>query len=340
MLKIAVDAMGGDNAPECTVLAAMKAVKDFDDLELTLYGDENKIMQYMKTPCERINIVHTDSFIDMGEHDPVRAIRSNRKSSLVLAMKSCKDGENMGVVTAGPTQAVIVGAHIIIKRIPGMSRVALAPIMPTVDGRGRILLDVGGNVELRPEHLEELAIYATVAAKVIFGVDNPQVGLLNIGTEPGKGREVDEQTYDILMANPNINFVGNVETKDILTSPCEVLLTDGFTGNMVLKTLEGTAKGSGIILKQEIMKSFWSKLGYALFMRKAFKNYKKFLSGDDVGGAMLCGVNVPVVKGHGSSDAYSFYHTIRRIRELVKSDLVNKVVSLLPKKEETSEENN
>ena len=339
MYKIAVDAMGGDFAPESTVLGSLKAVKDFKDIELTLYGDENKIRKYMKEDHERIKIVHTDSFIDMGEHDPIKAIRSNRKSSLVLAMKSCKEGENDGLVTCGPTQAVIVGAHIIIKRIPGMSRVALAPIMPTVDGRGRILLDVGANVELRPEHLEELAIYATVAAREVFGVESPRVGLLNIGTEPGKGREVDEQTYDILMANPNINFVGNVETNDILTSPCEVLITDGFTGNMILKTLEGTAKGSGIILKQEIMKSFWSKLGYVLFMRKAFKNYKKFLSGDDVGGAMICGINVPVVKAHGSSDAEGFYHGIRRIRGLIESNLISKVISLLPKKEETSEEN-
>ena len=184
--------------------------------------------------------------------------------------------------------------------------------------------------------MEELAIYATVAAKVIFGTENPKVGLLNIGTEPGKGREVDQQTYERLMANHTINFVGNVETKEILTSDCDVLLTDGFTGNMVIKTLEGTAKGSGIILKDCIKSTFWGKIGY-LFMRKNLNKYKSILSSDDVGGAMLCGVNVPVVKAHGSSDANAFYHGIRRVRELIESNLVEKVVSLLPQKDEADE---
>ena len=335
MIKIAVDAMGGDNAPEATVLGAQLAVKKFKDIELTLYGDETKIRQYLKND-ERIKIVHTDSYIDMGEHDPIRQIRTNRKSSLVLAMKSCKEGENDGLVTAGPTQAVIVGAHIIIKKIPQMSRVALAPIIPNADGTHKIMLDVGANVELRPEHLEELAIYATVAAKVVFGVDNPRVGLLNIGTEPGKGREVDQQTYERLMANQSINFIGNVETKEILTSNCEILLTDGFTGNMVMKAVEGTAKGSGIILKNCIKSSLFGKIGY-LFMRKNLKKYKSVLSADDVGGAMLCGVNVPVVKAHGSSDSWAFYNGIRRVRELIASNLVPTVISLLPNKEENNE---
>lgn len=335
MIKIAIDAMGGDNAPEATVLGAQLAVKKFKDIELTLYGDEEKIRKYLKNE-ERIKIVHTDSYIDMGEHDPIRQIRTNRKSSLVLAMKSCKEGENDGIVTAGPTQAVIVGAHIIIKKIPQMSRVALAPIIPCADGSHKLFLDAGANIELRPEHLEELAIYATAAARVIFGVESPRVGLLNIGTEPGKGREVDQQTYERLMANQSINFIGNVETKEVLTAKCEVLLTDGFTGNMVMKAIEGTAKGSGIILKNCIKSSIFGKIGY-LFMRKNLKQYKSALSADDVGGAMLCGVNVPVVKAHGSSDAFAFYNGIRRVRELIESNLVPTVVSMLPNKEEIND---
>ena len=335
MIKIAVDAMGGDNAPECTVLGAQLAVKKFPDIELTLYGDESKIRKYLKNE-ERIKIVHTESFIDMGEHDPVRAIRSNRKSYWVLAMKSCKEGENQGLVTAGPTQAVIVGAHVIIKRIEQMSRVALCPIIPCVNGSHKLLLDVGANVELRPEHLEELAIYATVAARVIFGVESPRVGLLNIGTEPGKGREVDQQTYERLMANPKVNFIGNVETKEILTADCEILLTDGFTGNMVMKTIEGTAKGTGMMLKKCIKSSFFGIIG-SLFMKNSLKKYKSMVSADDVGGAMLCGVNVPLVKAHGSSDAFAFYNGIRRVRELIESNLIQTVVSLLPKKEEENE---
>jgi glycerol-3-phosphate acyltransferase PlsX len=251
-------------------------------------------------------------------------------------MKSCKEGENDGIITAGPTQAVIVGAHIIIKRIEQMSRVALCPLIPSVNGKHKLMLDVGANVELRPEHLEELAIYATVAAKVIFGVESPRVGLLNIGTEPGKGREVDQLTYERLMANQQINFIGNVETKEVLTADCEILLTDGFTGNMVMKTIEGTAKGTGMILTNCIKSSLMGKIGY-LFMRKNLKQYKKMLSADDVGGAMLCGVNVPLVKAHGSSDAFAFFCGIRRVRELIESNLIQTVVSLLPKKDEGNE---
>jgi glycerol-3-phosphate acyltransferase PlsX len=217
-----------------------------------------------------------------------------------------------------------------------MSRVALCPIIPSVNGSHKLLLDVGANVELRPEHLEELAIYATVAAKVIFGIESPRVGLLNIGTEPGKGREVDQLTYERLMANQQINFIGNVETKEILTADCEILLTDGFTGNMVMKTMEGTAKGSGIILANCIKSTFLGKIGY-LLMRKNLKQYKSILSADDVGGAMLCGVNVPLVKAHGSSDAFAFFCGIRRVRELIESNLIQTVVSLLPKKDDENE---
>jgi len=337
MIKIALDAMGGDNAPECNVLGAMLAVKKFKDLEITLFGDEAKINKYL-TNNERINVVHTDSYIDMGEHDPIKQIRNNRQSSLVLAMRSAKNHDTDAVVTAGPTQAVIVGAHLIIRRIPGMQRVALAPILPSVDGKGRILMDCGANVELRPEHLEKLAIYGEALAQIVLGVENPRVGLLNIGVEPGKGREVDQETYQLLTNSDKVNFVGNIETKDILNPDCEIMLTDGFTGNMVLKTLEGTAKGTGAILKREIKKSFFGMIG-ALFMKKSLDNYKKTLSGDEVGGAMLCGVNVPVVKSHGSSNGNDIFFSIKRAYGLVQNDLINQVISRLPiEEEEVNEE--
>ena len=336
MVKIALDAMGGDFAPLSPVKGALRAVNEFSDLEITLFGDEAKIKEIMGESHERISIVHTDSFIDMGEHDPVSQIRRNPKSSLVLAMKACKNREVDALVTAGPTQAVIVGAHIIIKRLDGMSRVALAPILPSVDGKNRIMLDVGANVELRPEHLHELALYAQALAKIVLQVENPRVGLLNIGTEEGKGRQVDQETYQLLKSSPDVNFVGNIETKDIMNPACEIMLTDGFTGNMVLKTLEGTAKGTGEILKQEIKRTFWGKIGY-LFMRKNLNNYKRKLSGEDVGGAMLCGVSVPVVKSHGSSSPDDIFFSLKRAYSLVKSNLVEEVIKSLPKEEEVHE---
>ncbi len=332
MFKIAVDAMGGDYSVTTTVNGAMQAVKKFNDIEIILYGDENQIKPLLTNP-KNITIVHTDSAVDMGEKDPVKQIRNNRKSSLVLAMRSAKDGEAQAVVTAGPTQAVIVGAHLIIKRIPQMSRVALCPIIPSADRRGKMMLDVGANIELRPEHLLDLAIFATVAAKEVMGLESPKVGLLNIGTEPGKGRELDKEVFNVLTESPRINFFGNVETKEILTNECDILITDGFTGNMVMKTMEGVAKGTGEMLKEEIKASLGGKLGY-LFMKKNLNNYKKRLDASEIGGAMIFGINVPVIKAHGNSDAYAFYNAIRQARTLVANDVVNKVVSCLPVREE------
>ncbi len=332
MFKIAVDAMGGDYSVSTTVNGAMQAIKKFNDIEIILYGDENQIKPLL-TNSKNISIVHTDSAVDMGEKDPVKQIRNNRKSSLVLAMRSAKDGEAQAVVTAGPTQAVIVGAHLIIKRIPQMSRVALCPIIPSADRRGKMMLDVGANIELRPEHLLDLAIFATVAAKEVMGLESPKVGLLNIGTEPGKGRDLDKEVFNILTESPRINFYGNVETKEILTNECDILITDGFTGNMVMKTMEGVAKGTGEMLKEEIKASLGGKLGY-LFMKKNLNNYKKRLDASEIGGAMIFGINVPVIKAHGNSDAYAFYNAIRQARTLVANDVVNKVVSCLPVREE------
>lgn len=335
MIKIAVDAMGGDFSCETTVNGAMQAIKKFNDIEIVLYGDENQIKPLL-TNSKNITIVHTDSAVDMGEKDPVKQIRNNRKSSLVLSMRSAKDGETQAVVTAGPTQAVIVGAHLIIKRIPQMSRVALCPIIPSADGRGKMMLDVGANIELRPEHLLDLAIFATVAAKEFLGVESPKVGLLNIGTEPGKGRDIDKETFNILTESPRVNFFGNVETKEILTNECDILITDGFTGNMVMKTMEGVAKGTGTMLREEISSSLGGKIGY-LFMKKNLNNYKKRLDASEIGGAMIFGINVPVIKAHGNSDAYAFFNAIRQARSLAANDVVNKVIACLPVREEMHE---
>lgn len=332
MIKIAVDAMGGDFGCETTVKGSMDAIKKFSDIEIILYGDEEKIKPLL-TNSKNITIIHTDSAVDMGEKDPVKQIRNNRKSSLVMSMRSAKDVEAQAVVTAGPTQAVIVGAHLIIKRLPQMSRVALCPIIPSVDRRGKMMLDVGANIELKPQHLLDLAIFASVAAKEFLNVDSPKVGLLNIGTEPGKGRDVDKETFDLLKNSPRINFYGNVETKEILTNECDILITDGFTGNMVMKTMEGVAKGTGVLLKEEIKASLTGKIGY-LFMKKNLVNYKKRLDASEIGGAMILGIQVPVIKAHGSSDSYAFYNAIRQARSLVSNDVINKVVSSLPEREE------
>ncbi|MBP5445840.1 MAG: phosphate acyltransferase PlsX [Acholeplasmatales bacterium] len=322
MIRIALDAMGGDFAPKTNVLGAMQAVKKYDDIEITLFGDENKIKEYL-TDSTRINVVHTDKYFDMGEHDAVKAIRSKEPYSMILAMQACKEGKCDCTISAGPTQVVVVAGHMVLKKIKGMHRIALAPFIPTANGN-KILLDSGANVELRPEHIAQLAYYATIMAKETLGVEKPKVGLINIGSEEGKGREVDKETYQVLKEDERINFVGNIEPKEMFFSDCDIFINDGFTCNILLKTLEGTAKYMGACLKKEIKSSFKSKIG-ALFMKKSLKRFKKVFDASEAGGAMLCGLTSLVIKAHGNSDEVAICNAIRQARTLVNSKLVERI---------------
>ena len=261
MVKLAIDAMGGDFAPKEIVKGCNIAIAKHEDLELVLYGDEEQINQYL-IPNPRITVVHAPRKIDMGEEDPIREIRNNRDTSLVKAFQAVKDKEVDGVVTAGPTQAVIIAAHLIIRRIKGMKRVALCPELPVIGGKSRLLLDVGANLELRSEHIVQIAQFASIYLRETRNIKEPLVGLLNIGTEKGKGREVDINAYGLLKDDPYINFYGNVEPKELFSTPCDILVSDGFTGNMVMKTSEGVAKALGATLKEEIAKNIWGKIGY------------------------------------------------------------------------------
>ena len=328
MIKIGVDANGGDFGVETTVPAAMKAVSMFDDIEIVLYGDENKIKPLL-TNSNRISIVHTEKTLSMGEKDPMRAVRREKDSSLCLAMYAAKNNEVDAVVTSGPTQCVVMAAHVIIRRLPQMERVALCPIIPNFDGKHRLMLDVGANVELKPEQLGQFAIFATIADKEIFGVENPTVGYLNIGSEPGKGREADKEAYYYLKDLKGINFYGNIEPDQAINCPTDIILTEGYGGNICLKAVEGTAKTMGKMLKQEIKSSLGGKIGY-LFMRKNIKRFAKRMDSKEVGGAMIFGINKPVVKAHGNSDAYAFASAIKQVRQMVKANIIEKVIPYLP----------
>ena len=332
MIRIAVDANGGDYGVNTTVPAAMEAVKNFKDIEIVLYGDEEKIKPLL-TNSERITVFHTTVTMDMGEHDPMNAVRKKKDSSLCMAMYAAKNKEVDGVVTSGPTQCVIMGAHLIIRRLKQMERVALCPIIPNFDGHPRLLLDVGANLELRPEHYGQLAIFATITAQEVLGIKNPKVGMLNIGSEDAKGRPVDVETHQYLKTLKGINFYGNVEPNEVINCPTDIVLSDGYCGNICLKTLEGTAKTMGRMLKDEIKSSLGGKIGY-LFMRKNLKRFSGRLDAKKVGGAMILGVGTPVVKAHGSADAPTFASAIRQVREMVSKNIIEKVVNALPKKDE------
>lgn len=332
MIRIAVDGNGGDYGLDTTVLGSMMAIKKFPNIEITIYGDEDKIKELL-TDSTRITVVDTKETISMGEKDPVHAIRRQKDASLCLAMKACKNGEADACVTSGPTQCVVVGAHLIVRRLPQMERVALCPFVPNMDGHPRLLLDVGANVELRKEHLGSLAIFASVVSKEVLGVKEPKVGLLNIGAEPGKGREIDKEAYYYLQDLEGINFYGNVEPTEMVDCPADVVVTDGFTGNICMKSIEGTAKNMGKMLSQEIKSSLAGKIGY-LFMRKNMKRFKERMSTKKVGGAMLFGLSKVVVKAHGNSDPESYFNAIRLAKEMIENDVINKVVEKLPKEAE------
>lgn len=322
MIKLAIDAMGGDFAPEQIVKGVNLAIKNHDDLELVLYGKSEEIKKYLKDD-PRITIVESPRVIDMGEHNPIAEVRNHRDSSLVMAFRAVRDKEVDGVVTAGPTQCVIAAAHVHVGRIKGMKRCALCPTLPTFREGGTLMLDVGANTDIRPEHIAQYTQYANFYAQEVKGIKNPKIYLLNIGTEEGKGRELEQQTYELLSKLP-INFCGNVESKEILTTDADIIVTDGFTGNVAMKAFEGTAKGMGELLKKEIKSSLGGIIG-ALFMKRNLNRFKDHFNPDKVGGANLFGVDGTIVKAHGSSNAFAFSNAITLAYKSVKGDVVNKM---------------
>lgn len=329
MVKLAIDIMGGDHAPLEIIKGVKIALERFPDIELVLFGDEKVIKEHLGEH-ERIQIVHAPDKVDMGEADPIGEIRRNRETSLVKAFQAVKDKEVDGVVTAGPTQGVVTAAHLVIRRIKGMKRTALCPILPNMGGKHRLLLDVGANLELRSEHLLQLAQYASIYLKEVQGIEKPLVGLMNVGSEEGKGREVEKEAFQLLINDPNVNFFGNLEGKDIFTTECDIIVTDGFSGNLIMKTCEGVAVAVGRFLKEEISQSIFRKIGY-LFLNKVFKKFKKTLNADEIGGAHLFGVDGVVVKAHGSSDGYAFSNAINQARLAVKGQVIEKMKNIITK---------
>ncbi|MDR2828554.1 MAG: phosphate acyltransferase PlsX [Acholeplasmatales bacterium] len=327
MIKIGVDAMGGDYAPEEIIKGVNDAIKKYSDIEITLYGDSTKITPLLiNNP--RVSIVHTTDAVSMGEKDPISVVRNNKTASMILALNDLKEKKNSAVVSAGPTQVLVVAGSLIVKKTAFMRRVALAAIIPSLNSKGKVILDTGANTSIDPIYFVDLAVYGSELAKRLFNLESPKVALLNIGTEKGKGREVDKQTYELLEKVDKINFIGNIEGKEILNSEADIILQDGWSNNIAIKTLEGTAKASGEVLKKEIKASFWGKVGY-IFMRKSLKRYKETFNTSKVGGACILGLNGIVVKAHGSSDAEAITSAIRQARELVASNIIKEVDSIL-----------
>lgn len=314
-MKIAIDAMGGDHAPKEIVEGVFQAVEDFKDVEFLLYGDEVKMAPYLKQH-ERVQVIHCSEVIE-GTDEPVRAVRRKKDASMVRMAQAVADGEADACVSAGNTGALMAAGLFIVHRIDGIDRPALATTLPTLDGAGFDMLDLGANADAKPENILQYAIMGSIYAKQVRGIEKPTVGLLNIGTEDKKGNDLTKQAFKLLKEQNDINFIGNVEARELLNHAADVVVTDGFTGNMVLKTIEGVAGNIFAMLKEEFLSSTKTKVA-AMMLKNNLKNLKTKMDYSEYGGAPLFGLKAPVIKAHGSSKAQAIYSAIRQTHIMVE----------------------
>lgn len=325
-MKIAVDIFGGDNSPSALIDGCVEAAKLYDDVEFVFTGDERIITDYMSEKgygSSRISIIDAPETITCGEQ-PTVAIKRKKNSSLVKALELVASKEADAFVSAGSTGAVLAGATLIVRRIKGVKRPALAPVMPTVKGPV-LLIDCGANVDCKPNYLQQFAVMGSAYMKKVCGIDAPRVGLINNGAEAEKGNELTKSAYKLL-ENTDINFVGNCEARYTMTGDYDVLVCDGFVGNAVLKCTEGVARSVMSIMKQELMASPITKLG-ALISKSGFKRVKKRMDYTEYGGAPLLGINGCIIKAHGSSNAKAITSAIGQARSYCIGDVTAAIQS-------------
>ena len=315
-MKIILDAMGGDFAPQAPVLGAIDAARAFGT-QITLVGRGEEILEVLKKNGienlpEGVEIAHADEVVDMHD-DPANVIRRKKNSSMVIGLRMLAEGQGDAFVSAGSTGALLSGATLVVKRVKGIRRAAMAPSMPTKAGGKVIICDCGANAECTPEFLLQFGLVGSLYAKKTFGVANPRVGLLNIGTEDTKGTQLQKDAYALLAkANEQglINFVGNVEARSVPLGEVDVVVCDGFNGNVLIKTIEGTAMFFGSLMKNKIFKrSTLSKIGY-LFCKKGVDDVMKLMDSREIGGTQFLGIKKPVIKCHGNSDRLAFRNGI------------------------------
>ena len=320
-MKIIIDAMGGDNAPDDIVLGAINAVNDFE-VETTLVGRGEDILRVferlgVKELPNGIEIINASEVIEIDD-DPATAIRLKKDSSLTVGLTLLRDGFGEAFVSAGSTGALLSGATLIVKRVRGIRRAALAPYIPNSTG-GFILIDCGANAECTPEYLLQFAYMGSFYSEDVLKIKSPRVGLLNNGAEITKGTALQHETYKLLI-NTDMNFVGNVEAKDAMKGMCDVLVCDGFTGNVFLKTVEGTASLIMSELKSAYKSNALSKLS-ALLVKKQLSGLKNKMNPDSVGGTALLGISKPVIKAHGSSNADAIKNSIMQAKHEAESGI-------------------
>ena len=308
--RVALDAMGGDNAPREIVKGAVEAVRKRKDIKVLLTGKEDVIRKELSAytyPEEQIEIVNATEVIETAE-PPVKAIRGKKDSSIVVAMKMVKKGEADAFVSAGSSGAVLVGGQVLVGRIKGVERPPLAPLIPTLKGVS-LLIDCGANVDARPSHLVQFAKMGSIYMESVMGKKNPTVGIVNIGAEEEKGNALVKETFPLLKECPDINFIGSVEARDIPYGAADVIVCEAFVGNVILKMYEGVAGALMGMVKETMMSSLKTKIG-ALLIKNELKQTLKDFDASDYGGAPMLGLKGLVVKSHGSSNAKEFKQSI------------------------------
>ena len=330
MVKILLDAMGGDNAPQATVQGAVMALERDKELYLILTGRQNEIEKELakyKYDKSRLEIVDCPEVIGMNDI-PTEAVKRKQSSLMAAYWMLKKEDDICGLVTAGSTGATIVGGQLILGRIKGIKRPALCPAIPNSRGGMTLLIDCGANAECKSIMLCQFALLGSAYASAAFGIDSPKVGLLNNGTEEHKGDPLRQETFKIMSNMKDINFIGNVEGRDIMLGDVDVVVADGFSGNIALKSMEGCGKLVLGIMKKELSSTLSTKIGY-LFIRKAIKRMRAQLDFDKIGGALLLGVKKPVIKTHGSSKAETVAKSIANAVNAQKGNLIGSVEKLL-----------
>ena len=329
-MRIIVDAMGGDNAPKAPVQGALQAVKEYG-IEVVLVGRGEDILQAIhdegvgELPAG-LSITHADQVVEMCDN-PATAFKEKKDSSLTVGLNLLKNGEGDAFVSAGSTGALLSGATLLVKRIKGIRRAAMAPVVPT-GGGGAVLVDCGATAEGTPEFLLQFAFMGSYYAERVLGRPEPKVGLLNIGVEPSKGTDLQREAYQLLQKAKDegrINFVGNVEAREAVEGAVDVIVADGYSGNIFLKTMEGT----GLFLAREMKKMFTRSLRAklaALLVKDGIRDFKKLLDSGEVGGTALVGISRPVIKAHGSSDGYAMKNAIRQAVEFTRSGMIEDIM--------------
>ena len=334
-MKIILDAMGGDNAPQAPVLGAVEAAKCFGS-QVTLVGRGEEILGVLRShgiadlPAG-VEIVNAEDVVDMHD-DPAAVIHKRKNSSMVVGLKLLAEGRGDAFISAGSTGALLTGATLLVKRVKGIRRAAMGPAMPNKAGGKTVLLDCGANAECTPEFLLQFGLVGSLYARKNLGVANPKVGLLNIGTEDSKGTALQKEAYALLQDASDqglINFVGNVEARAVPLGAVDVVVCDGFSGNVLLKSIEGTAMFMGSLMKHKIFKrSLLSKIGY-LFCKKGVDEVMDMMDYRTIGGTEFLGIRKPVIKAHGASDALAFRNAVRQAEQAVQKDISGELEACL-----------